>query len=86
MHSSFTAGLWHIYGQMDLKVGQGITPTFAYTRQQPKKLSLNRRNDFEATRVCVLLRVRVCVRVCAENRFSVANDCLPVSLIKDLYI
>lgn len=61
---------------------RNYTYMFSYTRQQPKKLSINRRNDFEATPVCVAQSASVC----AENRFSVANDCLPVSLIKDLYI
>ena len=36
--------------------------------------------------VCVFVREIECVWVLGESRFTVANDCLPMSLIKDLYI
>lgn len=36
---------------------------------------------------CMFVREeRQCMCVLGESQFSVANDCLPMSLIKDLYI
>lgn len=69
----------------------GIPRNHTSTRHYARTF-FNRCNDFGAilvcdvTPVCVTQGVSPCVRARAENRFSGTNDCLPMSLIKDLYI